>query len=226
MTKKRPILLTRLITGLATRLFHIWFSTCRVNIIGQEVHRRYFLGNEKAVGATWHKGAIFLVWFFRKLRPMVMVSKSEDGDLIAGFAERLGAIPARGSSSRGGRDALKKMLDYLKKTPDAKVATVMDGPRGPRLVAKKGMILLAMFSGVPLIPVVVSANPAITFTKAWDRTIIPLPFSKVTILYGKPWSVPRRMSEDQLEDFRFEVETTLNRMLAEADRDTGYAIDV
>lgn len=212
----------RLVAGLAARVLNLWFSTCRITIEGEEHHLRFALGPEKTVGATWHRGAIFLVWFFRRVRPMILFSRSGDGDLIAGFAERLGVIPVRGSTSRGGGEALRRMVSFLQGPGGRKAATVLDGPRGPRCVAKKGMVALAKMAGVPLLPVMVSAWPAITLKKTWDRTMIPLPFSRVLVVYRDPWCIPRDCRGEDLEMFRRRVEDTLNRMMDEADQRTGY----
>jgi lysophospholipid acyltransferase (LPLAT)-like uncharacterized protein len=163
-----------------------------------------------------------MVWFFRKQRPVVMFSQSRDGDLIATFAEKLGIVPVRGSSSKGGREALRSMIAQLRRPGVNKAATVLDGPRGPRCVAKPGMILLAKKAGLPLLPIMASAHPAFTLKKTWDRTMIPLPFSKVVVGYGEPLHIPRRLNKNGLEDLRREVEGTLNHMMAELDERTGY----
>lgn len=214
---------TRLITRSAAIILNAWFSTCRVTIVGRQFHDHFILGNQKMVGATWHRGAIFLTWFFRSVHPMIMYSRSKDGDLIAGMAQNLGVVPARGSTSRGGGEALRKMVRFLGQSSNAKAATVLDGPRGPKGVAKKGMLLLAMITGAPLLPIMVSAHPAITLKSTWDKTILPLPFSKVVVMYSAPWWPSRRMPEGEVELFRKEVETRLNAMLCECDQLSGYA---
>lgn len=218
----QPPIKTRLLIHLAAFLLNLCFSTCRINIVGGHLHRRFITGPSKVIGATWHRGAIFLVWFFRKARPMIMFSRSKDGDLLAGFAEKLGVIPARGSSSRGGRQALKQMLNHLHQQGPQKVATVLDGPRGPRFVAKKGMLVLSMISGVPLLPIMVSAHPAVTFKKSWDQTFLPLPFSRVTVWYAPALTIEPTLTAAGMEIKRLEVQRILNTMMAQADRQTGY----
>lgn len=213
----------RLIISISIKLLRAWFSTCRINIIGRDIHDKYIIGPSPVVGATWHRGAIFLVWFYRNQHPMIMFSPSKDGDLLAGFAEKLGIIPVRGSSSRGGREALEEMKDFLRRpTGVRKAATVLDGPRGPRYVAKSGMIVLAKDAGTPLLPIAVSAWPAVTLKKTWDHTIIPMPFSRLTVVYRKPWHIPLTTAPEEIEHYRREVEETLNAMMAEADADAGY----
>ena len=211
-----------LIIQTSTFVFRIWFATCRVRVVGGDIFDRFVVGRKPAVAATWHRGAIFLIWYLRRLRPMVMFSRSNDGELIAGFAENLGIIPVRGSSSRGGGQALRTMLKFLRGSGSRLVGTVMDGPQGPRFRAKKGLLFLSRMADVPLVPIAVSAWPAITMKSAWDRTIVPLPFSRVTVMYGDPIHIPRDTDDRGLDALTGNVEARLNSMMGELDRKTGY----
>ena len=211
-----------LIVTIGSAVFRMWFPTCRVRLVGEHVYRRYSEGRLPAVVATWHRGAIFLVWLFGRLKPMIMFSRSNDGELIARFAEKVGVIPVRGSSSRGGGQALRTMVKFLGGKGSRLAATVLDGPRGPRFEAKKGLLFLSRISGAPLVPVIVSAWPAVTLKKTWDRTLIPLPFSRVVVMIGEPIEIPPDTDSEKLEAFRVEVENTLKEMMRAADTDTGY----
>ncbi len=101
-------------------------------------------------------------------------------------------------------------------------STVLDGPQGPRYVAKKGLLLLAKETGVPLLPGIWSARRAITLEKTWDKTMIPWPFSEVVVAYGSPLYVPKECTDAELEDLRLEVENRLNTLMVEVDKACGY----
>jgi lysophospholipid acyltransferase (LPLAT)-like uncharacterized protein len=122
----------------------------------------------------------------------------------------------------GGRAALKGMVRYLREPGDRKAATVVDGPRGPRFRVKKGMIMAAMLADVPLLPIVVSASPALILKRTWDRTLIPLPFSRVIVSYDKPWMVFPGSCSQALEGIRREVEVVLNEMRIRTDAALAY----
>ncbi|MCF8097163.1 MAG: DUF374 domain-containing protein, partial [Desulfarculaceae bacterium] len=141
----------------AGRLARTLFRTCRVEILRGDLVEKYFNRGRPAIGVTWHRGAIFSLYFFGNKRPAVMISGSRDGEYLARYLSIMGGVPVRGSSSRGGRAALKEMADYLQSGPGRYAATVADGPRGPRYVAKKGMIALASQTGLPLVPLMWSA---------------------------------------------------------------------
>ena len=100
--------------------------------------------------------------------------------------------------------------------------TAVDGPRGPARKLKRGMVALAKNTGALFLPVACSGNRLITFPKAWDRTIIPKPFSRVTIAFGDPVAIPSDLSGKELESLCRELEDELNRLTDLVDRICGY----
>ncbi|GHV15241.1 hypothetical protein AGMMS49938_12960 [Fibrobacterales bacterium] len=56
----------------------------------------------------------------------------------------------------------------------------LDGPRGPAGVAKDGAAWLSSRSATPLMQVEVKYGWHISLN-SWDKTKIPLPFSRVTL---------------------------------------------
>lgn len=209
-------------TNLVGRLLRLVFATCRVEYLNPEAVERHLQGQVPGIGVTWHRGAIFFLYFLGPYRPAIMVSRSKDGEFLARYIALNGGVPVRGSSSRGGRQALREMCDLLAKGEVLYGATVADGPRGPIYQAKAGMIMLAMHAGLPLFPLMWSADRVWVFPKAWDHTIIPKPFAKVKIMVGRELRYPRHLSHQEMEDARLELETELNRIRDEVDQLCGY----
>ncbi|MGD9300690.1 MAG: DUF374 domain-containing protein, partial [Desulfobacterales bacterium] len=110
----------------------LWLCTCRVSEFGREIETRYLESNpgKGLLYASWHRGLFFIVYWYRNLNAVSIASASEDGELAAQAARRFGWITARGSSSRGGRQAFQKMERYINK--GYKGGLVADAPRGPR----------------------------------------------------------------------------------------------
>jgi lysophospholipid acyltransferase (LPLAT)-like uncharacterized protein len=202
-------------------LFKLWFKSCRFKILKKEFHNEVVFGNRQYIGVTWHRAAIFYCFFYGPIHPMIMFSHSKDGEYLSRFARKCGVIPVRGSSSRGGLKALIRMIRYLK-DGNRMCATVLDGPQGPRYKAKKGFLLLAKETGIPLIPLMWSGKRVITFEKTWDKTMIPLPFSTITIGYGLPLTIPKDCTDLELEVFRLEIQNRLNSLMDEMDKTCGY----
>ena len=198
------------------------FATCKVEMLSQDKVDKYFGGGVPAIGVTWHRAAIYFLYYFGPRRAAVMISRSKDGEYLARFAAKMGIVPVRGSSQKGGFQALLEMADLLNRGEVQYAATVADGPRGPRYKAKRGMISLACRTGLPLIPLAWSSDRVWVFRKAWDRTMVPKPFSRIRILAGRELRYPAEMTPDQMEEARLELEEELKRITGEVDRLAGF----
>jgi len=210
---------------LITALARLWFGTVRVEIRNRPIYDQYFksahTGN--VVAGSWHRHAIFLFYFFRDLGQRgVMISRSRDGEMTAAIARRFGYTPIRGSSSRGGGEALQEMVRFMADRGAKRLCgTAVDGPRGPARVLKKGMLALAKETGAWFVPMACSGDRVLTFPRAWDRTIVPKPFSRVMIDFGQPFRVAPDISAPDLEALRANTEKQLNDLTDRLDRLCG-----
>jgi lysophospholipid acyltransferase (LPLAT)-like uncharacterized protein len=211
-----------LVADLGARLFKLLFATCRVKVLTPEADRRLLSGQWSVIGATWHRAAVFFLYYYGRLGPAIMISRSKDGELLARYLKVMGGVPVRGSSSKGGGEALREMEDMIKSGRVTQAATVADGPRGPRYLAKPGMILLAMRTGRPLLPLMWSCDRAWVFGRSWDRTMIPKPFSTVVMVYGRELYYPPDLDKEGLEAARLELEGELNRLRVQVDELCGH----
>ncbi len=215
------------ITRTVAWLVRLWFGTVRVKIADPEIFNAYFKNNRQTgnvVAGTWHRHAIFFFYYFRKLNnAAVMISQSKDGDFAAGVARRFGYSVIRGSSSKGGRQALEGMIDFMSSGREATICgTPVDGPRGPARQLKKGMLVLASQANAFFVPMACSGKRVITFHKAWDKTILPLPFGKMTMTFGQPVKIPANLSETEMEAWRRDMEKVLDQITDRADELSGY----
>jgi lysophospholipid acyltransferase (LPLAT)-like uncharacterized protein len=173
--KKFSPLLLWLITNLG-----LWF----VKLLGitWRYKRLNPLPTEKAIYAFWHRNILPMLYLHRNREYLVIISKSQDGDLIADVCEKLGYLTARGSTSRGGSSALRKMIALSRKYS---LAFTPDGPKGPAGKIKEGMVYLAKLTGLPVILISAKVRHEIVF-HSWDRFRLPLPFSRIEIVYDEP----------------------------------------
>lgn len=144
----------------------------------------------------WHSCVFPAAWIFRNRKLAVMTSRSLDGEYIARVIQRLGFVPIRGSSSRGGQRALLEMQTYVDSGMGA--AFTIDGPRGPRYLAKRGPVYLAKATGIGITPFYVAVEKKWTLN-SWDRFVIPVPFSRAMVLVAPRLFVPRDADEPTLE---------------------------
>lgn len=148
-------------------------------------------------------------------RPALMISRSRDGELIAGVARRTGWHAARGSSSRGGAEALHEMVEHVAKHRLA--VHIVDGPRGPAGVVKAGAIRLAQATGASIVPFYVAADRA-WYGRGWDRFLLPKPLANVVLRFGSRMEIPRETDETEFENLRRALEQTMAAELAELRR--------
>ena len=202
----------------AFRLFGtIILSTCHVRVFGREIEKQYFADNpgKSLIYASWHRGVIYSVFFYRNTRFVGMASTSDDGEIAAQGARRFGWKVVRGSSTRRGSRALREMIALTKKGYRAGLA--VDAPKGPAHVSKPGIIVLAKMSGIPLLTGIWSAD-RYWRVNSWDRTIIPKPFARIVGLYSDSLiRVPPDASREECENYRQKLDNTLNKIMYQTD---------
>jgi lysophospholipid acyltransferase (LPLAT)-like uncharacterized protein len=173
---------------------------------------------EPAIYVFWHRCILPATWYFRRRGFGVLISQHFDGEWITQIAERLGYIAYRGSSRRGGREALAELTEAV--AAGCPIVFTVDGPRGPRFRAKAGPIYLARATGAPIYAFHVAMRSAWEFN-SWDRMQIPKPGSLVRGVWTGPIWVPPSAGSDELEQMRIKVEEELNRLRVEHDAAVG-----
>lgn len=146
-----------------------------------------------------------------------LVSKSKDGEIIQNVFDLFNISTVRGSSSKGGAAAFKELL---RKINQGVIPTISpDGPRGPRYIAKKGVIQIAAHSGLPIIPLCTIPSKYYEFEKSWDQQRFPKFGSTIYIEFSEPFYVPKLKSEEEilqychiLENKMMELEEKLKKM--------------
>jgi hypothetical protein len=183
--------------GLLARL---WLATLRVRV---RVHPALERARERPwVLAFWHGTQWPLLAWRGRRQTVVLVSLSRDGAMQARALACQGLRVVRGSSSRGGARALAEIVREMKRAP-VDAAFAVDGPRGPRGVAKGGAVVAARAAGAVLVPATGVTRRGLVLERAWDRFTIAWPFSRVDVVLGAP------IEPDGAEDARDAVERSL-----------------
>ncbi len=173
------------------------------------------------VWCFWHRCLIPCTCYFYaliqplRIRPAVLISRSFDGELIARTAERLGFLTARGSSTRFGGSGLFALAKALEHGHPA--VFTADGPTGPVYKLKPGAVKLAQFTGYAI--AILYAHPEKAWIlRSWDRFMIPKPFSRVAISFGRHVEAPQTEDPLLFEATRLEVEAALERVRLNAEQ--------
>lgn len=161
------------------------------------------------VYAFWHRALFPAAWIYRNLRLVVLISRSFDGEFITRIVQKLGFTVMRGSSSRGGVGGSLGMMGELEQ--GSAVALTIDGPRGPKYVAKPGPARLAKMSGFPMRAFYIALeNPWIL--KTWDEFMIPKPFSRALVRFSRRIPVPVNANNAQMDACHKELQAALDRV--------------
>jgi len=170
------------------------------------------------IAPFWHRCVIPATWCFRGRGMAVMTSRSFDGEYIARIIERFGFVAVRGSSSRGGSGALLGMNRALASGRIA--AFTIDGPRGPRFMAKPGPVMLARMSGAPILCFYLAVDRP-WILHSWDAMMIPRPFSRVHVRWTKLIHVPPDATNEQMNDCHHQMQDALERARHDAVAELG-----
>jgi len=159
---------------------------------------------------NWHSQIFLSTYFWRDRRIVVMTSQSFDGEYIARFIQRFGYGAARGSSTRGGVGAIVEMVRLMRAGSPG--GFTIDGPKGPRHVAKMGAVLLAKKTGQPIMPFGAMPMKRWTINNSWDQTEVPKPFSRALLSIAPPIYVPADADEEVLSAKRDELQSSLDSL--------------
>ncbi|MCU1310251.1 MAG: hypothetical protein JWO20_1376 [Candidatus Angelobacter sp.] len=167
-----------------------------------------------AIYCFWHQCVFASAWVFRNRQIAVMTSRSFDGEYIARIIQNLSFRAVRGSSSRDAARALLGMHTEIENGHT--VAFTIDGPRGPRHVAKPGPVLLARNTQVPLICYHLALQKKWTL-RSWDQTMIPKPFTRALVRFSKVINVTANLDSAGMEKVHAEMQAALERVTAYAE---------
>jgi len=199
-----------LIAGAVYAMIRTLGPTLRYEVLGWQHAERVYASGRRCIWAFWHRIIIPIVWWHRNHGTVVMNTTAFDGQWTRKVIERLGFGTAQGSSSRGGLRGLAVMARRLEEGLDC--AFTIDGPRGPRYVAKPGPVMLARKTGCPVMVFHIGVDRGKTFQKTWDHFLLPMPFSRPVILFAPPIYGPSNADQGMLEAKHAEMQRELERV--------------
>jgi lysophospholipid acyltransferase (LPLAT)-like uncharacterized protein len=182
-------------------------ATTRVERIGVENFAHFRRQGTPVIFVFWHGNLLPLVHYHRHEGIVVLVSEHADGERIARILARRGFGTVRGSSTRGGVRGLRALVRAARAGRD--LALTPDGPRGPRGEFKPGALAAARMTGLPVVPLAVSATPSWSLG-SWDGFVVPKPFAEVRIQYLPPRLVTRDASREELDTLAAALGDELN----------------
>jgi lysophospholipid acyltransferase (LPLAT)-like uncharacterized protein len=220
--------LAALVIFIFARLIYL---TCKKEVIRSPEIEAYEASRKPVIYALWH-GRMFPMGFvqpkYNKLH--TIISRHGDGQIISFVMMLLGVGTVRGSTNRGsgehkkgfpskdrgGTYVIRRAITLLQQGDS--IVITPDGPKGPRFAFKTNSIKIASESNAAIIPISYSASSAKIFN-SWDRFILPLPFSRIKIKFGKLNFIPKDISDEEIEKYGKAIEDELNNLTIELDKE-------
>jgi lysophospholipid acyltransferase (LPLAT)-like uncharacterized protein len=205
--------LKNLVEAAGPPLIRLLGSTWRVRLLPEGIDEERRRRGETGIFTFWHGRMLIPAYSHRFKKFAVLISRHHDGEFIARTVARLGFIPIRGSSTRGGARAMMVALKQVAVGHD--VVFTPDGPRGPRYKVQRGVIFAASRTGIPITPCAVEAWPNWTLG-SWDEFTIPKPFARAVVVQGEPIPIPPDLEGEAMDPYCLQVERAMVKMMEEA----------
>jgi hypothetical protein len=206
----KKLLFNYVIPYLLFGVVYLWCMTLRSKNLNEEEENHFKNLTGPYILTLWH-GRIFYLFYYLRRHPdyFLLISPSEDGDLLARLARLMGYSVIRGSTYKKAVSAARSLIKVLRR--NQRIIIIADGSRGPRCVAQPGSVQLAGITGAPIFPMTFGTKNKVVLN-SWDKFVIPLPFTRCTLSFSSPISLPPKSSEQIIEEKRLELENALNQI--------------
>ena len=206
----KKLLFNYVIPYLLFGVVYLWCMTLRSKNLNEEEENHFKNLTGPYILTLWH-GRIFYLFYYLRRHPdyFLLISPSEDGDLLASLARLMGYSVIRGSTYKKAVSAARSLIKVLRR--NQRIIIIADGSRGPRCVAQPGSVQLAGITGAPIFPMTFGTKNKVVLNSL-DKFVIPLPFTRCTLNFSSPISLPPKSSEQIIEEKRLELENALNRI--------------
>ncbi len=199
-----------IIAAVVYSVIRILGPTLRFEVIGRRHAEAQWASKQPCIWAFWHRVIIPIAWYGRNRGIVIMNTTAFDGQWTRKVIEWLGFGTAQGSSSRGGLRGLQVMAQRIAEGLDC--GFTIDGPRGPRYVAKVGPVLLARMTGAPIHVFHIGVDRGKTIEKTWDHFLLPALFARAILVGAPPIHVPTDADSDMIKAKHEEMQKALERV--------------
>lgn len=192
-----------LIGLLAVLVFRGLFLTLRLRFLTADKTNPYTAeGDDRFIYCVWHDQLLIPIFGGKHRHTAALVSQNRDGSFVDAVLRSAGILAIRGSSSRGGAQALRRLIEEAE---GKHIVITPDGPRGPRREMSAGIVFLASQSGRAIVPTAFTCNRGWRFGTGWTDLLVPKPFSKVHLLTGEPIHIPPDLADLSAEVLRVQA---------------------
>lgn len=173
------------------------------------------------LGVMWHDQMLiptFASLRANRQRTSCLISAHRDGGYLTEAMRILELTPIRGSSSRGGAQAIRQLMEDV---DGQHIVITPDGPRGPRHVMKSGAVFVASQTGRPITACAYACSREWRIPGKWTDQMFPQPFSTIYLVHSESLLIPAGLSRVELDVYTARVEQLLDEVNIEAARLAG-----
>lgn len=206
---------TKWVVRFVVATMKLLFATCRKEFVifpgtnGWDPHVP-----DRFLFSVWHDVLLFPLLVSRPQKMSALTSRHQDGAYIAEILRLLNVEPYRGSSTRGGAQAVRQLLNVASQFH---ITLTPDGPRGPRREMKVGLVFLASRTGLPIVPAAFGCRRGVRIKGAWTDMLLPVPFTTTYCILGEPIHIPADLTREEIDDNKQRVQEAMNRLYARVD---------
>lgn len=210
--KIRSVWLTKLVAWSVVVVLRLLFATCRKQFLifpgtnGWDANCQ-----NRFLFSVWHDVLFFPLLVAKPQNMSALTSRHQDGAYVAEILRLLNVEPYRGSTARGGAQAVRQLLNIAHQRH---ITLTPDGPRGPRREMKDGLVFLASRTGLPIVPAAFSCRRGVRVQGTWTDMLLPLPFTTTYCILGEPIHVPADLPRDEIDRNKQRVQEAMDRLYA------------
>lgn len=164
--------------------------------------------SQRNIYLFWHESIMVPLNLGGDCNLAMLTSRHRDADLLCRLALHLGYEPVRGSSKKGGDQAIRELINRSDKMH---LAITPDGPQGPRRKFALGAIFLASHTGLPLVFYAVGYDRPWR-ANSWDRFAVPRPLSRARIIISPRIWIPPDLDRAGIKHQRQRVQKLLDHL--------------
>ena len=202
------------------KYIYLVYKTSRWELHGLDIRDRLINSEEPFIIILWHNRIAMMpfAWPTFDVPLCILASGHRDGMMVDRAMGRYGVETIPVSSRSTGAGSVKAIVKELRN--GGRVGITPDGPRGPRMRCKDGVVAMARLAKVR-VAMVAYATSRRKLLRSWDKFCFPLPFSRGVVLWHEGYELPDKPDAEALEAFRVKLEDGLTALTDEADRMVG-----